>query len=236
MKYMGSKRRFFKQLIPIILKDRKEGQYYVEPFCGGCNSLDKVMGNRIAGDVNCDLVAYFVASTKCGWTPPPNITEEDYIRAKKGKNSILRGYVGHSFSFGGTYFRTIARHERIKGGYLNLDKLNRRGLQVHTKQQAALKGVHFYCCSYEDLPIPPQSIIYCDPPYRGVAHSYYNAKGFSHQRFYDWCRLMKAKGHRVFVSEYSMPKDFKCVWEKAIKVKLSSYDQSVPRIEKLFTL
>lgn len=48
MIYMGSKARFAKELLPIILKDRKEGQWYVEPFCGGCNMIDKVTGNRMA--------------------------------------------------------------------------------------------------------------------------------------------------------------------------------------------
>ena len=37
MKYMGSKNRIAKYILPIILKDRLEGQWYVEPFCGGCN-------------------------------------------------------------------------------------------------------------------------------------------------------------------------------------------------------
>ena len=37
MKYMGSKNRIAKYILPIILKDRKEGQWYVEPFVGGAN-------------------------------------------------------------------------------------------------------------------------------------------------------------------------------------------------------
>ena len=32
MKYMGSKARFTKEILPIILKDRKPEQWYVEPF------------------------------------------------------------------------------------------------------------------------------------------------------------------------------------------------------------
>lgn len=49
MKYMGSKARHAKELLPIILKDRKPGQWYVEPFVGGANMIDKVDGNRIGG-------------------------------------------------------------------------------------------------------------------------------------------------------------------------------------------
>lgn len=44
MKYMGSKWRIAKHILPIILEGRNDGQYYVEPFCGGCNMIDKVQG------------------------------------------------------------------------------------------------------------------------------------------------------------------------------------------------
>lgn len=35
MKYVGSKNRHAKEILPIILKDRKPDQWYVEPFVGG---------------------------------------------------------------------------------------------------------------------------------------------------------------------------------------------------------
>ena len=57
MKYMGSKNRIAKHILPIILKDRKENQYYVEPFVGGANMIDKVNGLRIGSDVNKYLIA-----------------------------------------------------------------------------------------------------------------------------------------------------------------------------------
>ena len=40
MKYLGSKNKIAKHLLPIILKDRKPEQYYVEPFMGGGNMID----------------------------------------------------------------------------------------------------------------------------------------------------------------------------------------------------
>lgn len=57
MIYMGSKRQIAEQILAIILEGRKDGQYYVEPFCGGCNTIDKVPGNRIANDSNPYLIA-----------------------------------------------------------------------------------------------------------------------------------------------------------------------------------
>ena len=54
MVYMGSKNRIAKEILPIILKDRVKGQWYVEPFVGGCNMIDKV-GN---GNDNKRLAVY----------------------------------------------------------------------------------------------------------------------------------------------------------------------------------
>lgn len=42
MKYMGSKARHAKELLPIILKDHTPDMWYVEPFVGGANMIDKV--------------------------------------------------------------------------------------------------------------------------------------------------------------------------------------------------
>ena len=47
---------------------------------------------------------------------------------------------------------------------------------------------------------------------------------------------MKNLGHQVFVSEYSMPEDFKCVWQKEIVSSLTQDTGSKKAVEKLFTL
>ena len=52
MKYMGSKAKHAKEILPIILKDRKPEQWYVEPFVGGGNIIDKVSGHRLGADSN----------------------------------------------------------------------------------------------------------------------------------------------------------------------------------------
>lgn len=54
---MGGKARFAKEILPIILKDREEGQWYVEPFAGGKNIIDKVENPRIANDINPYVIA-----------------------------------------------------------------------------------------------------------------------------------------------------------------------------------
>ena len=44
---MESKARFHREMLPIILKDRKEEQWYIEPFVGDMNMICEVTGNRI---------------------------------------------------------------------------------------------------------------------------------------------------------------------------------------------
>jgi len=81
MKYMGSKARIAKYILPIILADRKEGQWYVEPFCGGCNTLDKVTGNRVGCDSNENVIEAMIAIRDCICDLPQDnkqFTEEDY--------------------------------------------------------------------------------------------------------------------------------------------------------------
>lgn len=61
MKYMGSKARVAKHILPIILKDRKPDQPYVEPMVGGANSIDKVDGIRIGGELNEYIAEMWIA-------------------------------------------------------------------------------------------------------------------------------------------------------------------------------
>ena len=59
MKYMGSKARFAKEILPIILKDRKHNQLFIDLFCGGCSICQEVKGNVLANDKNKYLIAMF---------------------------------------------------------------------------------------------------------------------------------------------------------------------------------
>jgi DNA adenine methylase len=102
------------------------------------------------------------------------------------------------------------------------------------KQVERLQGTIFTSSSYCDIALPKNSIIYCDPPYEGVAG--YKDK-FNHTIFWQWCRDMANMGHTLFVSEYSAPDDFECVWKKEAKSSLSANGKiggNKVSIEKLF--
>lgn len=58
---------------------------------------------------------------------------------------------------------------------------------------------------YRSVTIPPDSVIYCDPPYKDTAGY---GVDFDHEAFYEWARKQTAP---LFISEYQMPDDFVCV-------------------------
>lgn len=228
MKYMGSKRRIAKDILPIILNNRKDNQYYVEPFCGGCNTIDKVPGLRIASDINPYLIA-LLKHLQDNEFNPPFITEEMYKDIRNNKENYpgwLVGYCAFEMSFGAKYFGGYAKNN-IGTNYNNSAK------NSLLKQQPFLKGIEFYCVEYDKLSIPKESIIYCDIPYKNTTN-YKNT--FDHDKFYEWCFEKKTEGHEIFISEYNMPSEFNCVWEGKIKNTLKVDDNSKDVIERLFTI
>ena len=103
-------------------------------------------------------------------------------------------------------------------------------------QQPNLIGVEFNCGDYRDLLIPERSFIYCDPPYRGVRKYVGNVK-FDSDIFWQWCRDRSMEGHIVYVSEYSAPDDFECIWSKEISASVNNSIKSgrgLKAVEKLF--
>lgn len=235
MKYMGSKARIAKEILTIILKNRKHNQFYIEPFVGGCNSIDKVLGKRIGNDANMYLIAMWQELQK-GWQPPNDITKELNNQIKDNKDKYppyLVGWVGFNCNYSGKWFGGFAGQVHTKIGTI-------RDYQVEAykntmAQVSALTDVIFTNYHYTDIPISDTSIIYCDPPYEGTTKYKDN---FDHKAFWQWCRNKHLEGHSVFISEYNAPADFQCIWEKEVKSSLSANGRigggNKNSIEKLF--
>lgn len=233
MKYMGSKNRIAKYLLPIILKDRKPDQWYVEPFVGGANMIDKVAGNRIGADAN----GFVIDALKCirlGITPKnnTNYTESDYARAAGLVRdckpvSLIDSYALIAFSFGAKWIGGWSRGKNSKGEPRDYVSEQHRASE---KQRVLIQGVKLESCSYIELEIPDNSIIYCDPPYEGTTKY---KDDFNHSDFWQWCRDMSNKGHQVFISEYNAPDDFECLWRKEIQSGLNT-NTTKKGVEKLF--
>lgn len=235
MKYMGSKSRIANEILPIILKNRDPNQYYVEPFCGGCNIIDKVDGPRIASDKNHYLIEMW-KGLQSNRIRPYDITKEMYNAARYDFNNRQNenfsdfeiGWIGWMGSFNGRFF---------DGGYSGKTKNRdyiKEQIQNTEKQIGKLKDILFYSCSYDELEIPDKSIIYCDPPYKGTKQ-YLSSKSFKHDNFWEWCREKSRSGHEVYISEYEAPFDFECIWSKTVTNSMNTKKTYKP-VEKLFKI
>ena len=113
MKYMGSKARFGKEILPIILKDKTDEQWYIEPFAGGMNMICEVGGKRIANDIHYHLIQMWKELVG-GWIPK-KITKEEYseVRIDQSKYpAYFVGWVGFNCSYSGKWFGGYARGQK----------------------------------------------------------------------------------------------------------------------------
>ena len=234
MKYMGSKARFVKEILPIILRNRKADQWYVEPFAGGMNAICEVQGNRIANDLNYYLIEMWKELCN-GWIPR-KYTREEHKHIRDNKDEYpphVVAWVGFNCSYSGVYFGGFSGETKTKIGTIR--DYQSEAINNVLKQVPKMQDVVFQNKPYSELELPPNSIIYCDPPYEGT--SKYKTGIFDHNLFWDWVRNISKQGHTVFVSEYNAPIDFECVWQKEAKSSLSAngiIGGNKISIEKLF--
>ena len=228
MKYMGSKNRIAKHILPIMLAERKPDQWWVEPFVGGANMIDKVEGKRIGSDIN----PYLIKALELIRDNPENIprnnkeyTKEMYEQAKlTDLSNPVDCFAMFQYSFGCIFKGSWAQNKR---GTDYVKECVRNVL----KQSENIQGVKFICSSYDELDIPEKSIVYCDIPYEGTI-KYAHINNFDYSAFWQWCRNKTKEGHTVFISEYNAPNDFDCVWHGKIKNNMG--DNSKNAVEKLF--
>lgn len=225
---MGSKARFAKEILPIILKDRKEGQWYIEPFVGGGNMIDKVDGNRFGTDINTYVIEALISIRDCVDDLPKNnteFTEEDYKKLRYSNEYRHKGYAGFAFSYAGKWLGGWCRDGLGKRDYV------KEAYKNAIKQSPKLKGTILFSANYLHLTLPKNSLIFCDPPYENSTKYKHD---FDHKQFWNWCREKVKEGHKVFISEYNAPDDFVCVWRKETASSLAKDTGSKRAIEKLF--
>ena len=238
MRYLGGKNKLSKELVPIIQRYINEDtKGYLEPFVGGANIIDKIeCDNKIGCDIHKELIALLNKAKDDVDDIPDYILEDEYKKVKNNKENYpdwYVGLVGFCASFGARYFEGYARDSKND----NTGKWSAGAIRSLKKQAPNLKGIEFYNCSFLDLPKDKinNCVIYCDPPYRGTTK--YKTEEFPYEEFYQWCRDM-SKNNTVLISEYNMPEDFTCIWEKETKVNFdsnrTSNDDKNKRIEKLY--
>ena len=81
MVYMGSKAKITDYRVPVIQSHIavSGSRTYIEPFCGGCNVIDKIKANnRIAADKN-EYLLFRTAYASANFTPSGSSMEESSV-------------------------------------------------------------------------------------------------------------------------------------------------------------
>lgn len=238
---MGSKGRIVDDILPIIQQRIEDYNIktYIEPFCGGCNVIDKVIcDKKIASDNHKYLIAMFKNLDKIH-TLPEFITKEHYSEVRDCFNKGLTtfpdwyiGAVGFLASYNGRFF---------DGGYAGLvntkvgtvrnyyDEAKRNLLeQIPRLQNIEFEYVDYaYYTDFEDC------LFYLDPPYKGTKQ-YGSSKGFNHDRFWSWVEHLSEK-NVVLISEHEAPSEFECIWQQEVKRTIDN-NKRVKAVEKLFEI
>ena len=188
--------------------------------------------NRIGYDSHKYLIALLKHIQESIADLPLTYDEEFYNQVRDNKESYpdwLVGLVGFS-TFGAKWFGGYPRGFKNDGATPR-DIVNEsiRNLKV---QAPLLNGIEFNCMDFREIDEFEEYVIYCDPPYKNSLR--YSTSFFPYDEFYDWCRKMSVT-NKVFISEYAMPNDFKCIWTKEIKCTVDKASRT-NRTEKLFTL
>ena len=240
MIYQGSKARLRPYIVPIIQKciDDNDITIYIEPFVGGANVIDHIKCKKRIGTDNNEELIELLNYMKLN----PNLSEfpegcsfEHYAdvreNRKNGTNKYTKAYIagiGYFASYAGRYF---------DGGY-GRDANGKRNISAerlaYARNQAPLlKDIEFGVCDYTKYSDYKNCVFYLDPPYKGTK-SYKGIQDFDYVKFYDFCRKL-SKHNFVFISEYNMPNDFKCIWEKERKVsQKSNRIKAYTAVEKLY--
>lgn len=75
-------------------------------------------------------------------------------------------------------------------------------IKDNSERLERLQRLQVFRGDYRDVRIEPDSLIYCDIPYKNTTK--YAGGGFDHESFYDWA---ERQSEPVIISEYAMPED-----------------------------
>jgi len=235
VKYVGSKKRFQKELVPIIqdIIDENDITSYYEPFVGGCNMIDAIDCKKRVGN---DMHKYLIAMWKelqNGWEPQMHISEVEYNAVKNNPYNYPDHYVGligFAGSFGAKWFGGYARG--FKADKVTPRDIPNEGIRNILKQSNNVKTVKFISGDY--IKITPKNrlngwLVYCDPPYAGTTKY---KETIEHDKFWGWAADM-GRNNIVLVSEYNAPDGWEPIWEKQTTTSLQVKKHS-ERTEKLW--
>ena len=227
IKYVGSKSRVAKHIVPIIQSyiDKTDANFYLEPFIGGANVIDKISCKRKIGyDINHYLIELFKHLDMIDGLPD-DISKQEYSDVRKswqdqdGKYpDWYIGAVGFLASYNGKFFGGRAGTVKTKIGTIRnyYDEAKRNLLA----QIPNLSEIEFGEFDYQQLDMSKfkGGVIYCDIPYKNTTGY---QQTFNHDEFWMWAEMC-SRNNIVLVSEQVSPDGWKSIWSKPVKRTLDN--------------
>ncbi len=170
----------------------------------------------------------------------------DYLYSKQSepyKKAVHCAVCQNDFSFAeslGLNLKSIEPLQGIRNRYSAVKLLLKESRVLNIERQQSLQSLQSLQAlqalqslqqDYSQVEIQPDSVIYCDLPYKDT-NGYGKAKknSFDFERFYSWALEQK---ELLIISEYQMPLGFVCIDEIEKKVTMNS-DTVTKRIERIF--
>lgn len=215
--YMGNKSRLLDKIHTLLHQlDLPEFDSFVDLFCGGGSvgySMAATGKKVLMNDLDTGLINLHRTLRDhperidlFSQIEPSKEEFKDWRLGKSDYDTFFR-YI-YSFSTNGKAY--LWGEERLNTPQ---EELNRQRSEPKERIRHLIDVVLLYSrnnaqieftnLSYDEVVIPENGIVYCDPPYKGTAE--YMVDGFDSEKFYDWCRNCP---NIVLISEYDMPEDF----------------------------
>ena len=259
MVYMGSKRKYCNDIVPIIQKyiDEHEVMYFVDCFCGGANLADKINCEHIiCSDLSPTLIALHQQAQEDFSKIPDDgfrlYWDTAYADWRKIKEATEKGLpipetTFPLFAIGSIEWYSSFSNGGFPRGYAKPScgrNYYQEAYRNHKKQAEGdiYKKINFICADYRSMcpKMEEESngnvLFYCDSPYKGTK-PYGIAPKFNFDEYYNWL-LETSKKYPLFVSEQELPKEIfekYIVWEKDT-VRTTNKENDFKACEKLYLI
>lgn len=208
MKYIGSKARILKDILPILEKFNQRCDRFVDLFGGGANVASNINwnGKIIYNDYD-ELLVDLLKTAK---NKPELIAElktptrEEYAELKDGdypnwlKGATLFFGSYNAKAYGGSYgAKTTTKEGKVREYY---QEAKRNLLKQNLKQIDEMLNI-----DYTKFPVKKSDLVYCDIPYKNTIG--YKTK-FDHNAFWMSADVLSLRGIIIIVSEFEAPEDW----------------------------
>lgn len=252
--YQGSKSKLAERIVDLL----PSAKHLYDPFAGGCALTHAALLSGKWGCVHfSDITDSVVLFRDCleGNIPDGSewISREEFFRRKD-----TDPYVRIVWSFGNNqrdylYSRELEPYKKAVHEMLHATTPNERRLKFKevcrlmesvkcrpydlefAEKNERLNAIRvsgkyeMKVTDYRDIAILPDSVIYCDIPYKGTRGYRYDT--FNHRAFYEWALRQTAP---LYISEYSMPSDFECIAEFERVSTFSATNNALRKVERIY--